>query len=73
MIRRFASAFLRRNPRPDTHAMARGRDARHGGQGAELRAHQATFDFVEKLARALHRYGCTAPALEDALITGWNG
>jgi len=67
MIRRFASAFLRRNPRPDTRAMARGRDSRHGGQGAELRAHQATFDFVEKLARALHRYGCTAPALEDAL------
>lgn len=67
MIRRFASAFLRRHPRPDTRAIARAGDPRRGATSAEIRAYQETFGFVDKLARALHRYGYTAPAIEDAL------
>jgi uncharacterized membrane protein YjjP (DUF1212 family) len=63
MIRRFASAFLRRHPRPDQHALAAARSAR----SAHNPAHTEAFEFIEKLARALHRYGYTAPAIEDAL------
>jgi uncharacterized membrane protein YjjP (DUF1212 family) len=67
MIRRFASAFLRRNPRPDTRAIARAHEARHDTISAEERAYEEVFEFIEKLARALHRYGYAAPAIEDAL------
>ena len=66
MIRRFASAFLRRNPRPDTRAIASANEFRHKGP-SDTRAYQAAFEFIEKLARTLHRYGYTAPAIEDAL------
>jgi uncharacterized membrane protein YjjP (DUF1212 family) len=67
MIRRLASAFLRRNPRPDTRAIARADDFHGEPTSADVRAYQEAFHFIEKLARALHRYGYTAPATEDAL------
>jgi uncharacterized membrane protein YjjP (DUF1212 family) len=67
MIRRFASAFLRRNPRPDTGAIASAHDSRRDPTPADVRAFHEAFEFIEKLARALHRYGYTAPATEDAL------
>jgi len=67
MIRRFASAFLRRNPRPDPNAVAQTRDRPLAGQSEDERVHMERFEFVVKLARALHRYGYTAPAVEDAL------
>ena len=65
MIRRFTSAFLRRNPRPDTRAVAHAHPSRAASD--EERAYEKTFEFVVKLARALHRYGYAAPAIEDAL------
>ncbi len=65
MIRRFASAFLRRNPRPDTRAAARPHRA-HAASAAE-RAEEEAFEVIETLARARPRYGSTAPAIEDAL------
>jgi uncharacterized membrane protein YjjP (DUF1212 family) len=67
MIRRFASAFLRRNPRPDTRAMASAHDSQLEATPADVRRYQEAFLFIEKLARALHRYGYTAQATEDAL------
>jgi uncharacterized membrane protein YjjP (DUF1212 family) len=67
MIRRLTAAFLRRNPRPDERAIvaarARGQTASAPGEDAQ----RSAFDFIEKLARALHRYGYSAPHIEDAL------
>jgi len=69
MIRRFASSFLRRNPRPDANTLARAREGRHSGSSLDEHAYHEAFEFIEKLARALHRYGYTAPAIEDALTS----
>lgn len=66
MIRRLTAAFWRSDPRPDERALARATPRGAGSGVSELDA-RAAFDFVEKLARALHRYGYTAPNIEDAL------
>ncbi|HEX6791563.1 MAG TPA: threonine/serine exporter family protein [Candidatus Krumholzibacteria bacterium] len=66
MLHRLTAAFWRRNPRPDERALAEAR-ARDASLAAEQRSERLAFDFIEKLARALHRYGYTAPHLEDAL------
>lgn len=66
MIRRFTQAFWRANPRPDERSLAEAR-ARDAGIPPDQREQRAAFDFIEKLARALHRYGYTAAHLEDAL------
>jgi uncharacterized membrane protein YjjP (DUF1212 family) len=67
MIRRFTAAFWRDNPRPDERALAEARAHDAPGVSGAERAQRAAFDFIEKLARALHRYGYNAPNLEDAL------
>jgi uncharacterized membrane protein YjjP (DUF1212 family) len=66
MIRSFTRAFWRDNPRPDERSLAAAR-AREAGIPPDQREQRAAFDFIEKLARALHRYGYTAAHLEDAL------
>jgi len=66
MIRRLAAAFLRRHPRPDDALLAAAR-ARGAGPTLDERTLRASFDLIEKLARALHRYGYTAPNMEEAL------
>lgn len=66
MIRRLTAAFWRDNPRPDEHALAQAR-SRDASIPPDPPAHRVAFAFVEKLARALHRYGYTAAHLEDAL------
>ncbi len=65
MLRRLTRAFWRNDPRPDERALAETR-ARHASLAPGPRE-QLLFDFVDKLARALHRYGYTAAHLEDAL------
>ncbi|HXV13068.1 MAG TPA: threonine/serine exporter family protein [Candidatus Krumholzibacteria bacterium] len=64
---RIAESFWRSNPRPDARVVDEMRladapdarpVARHGREGIA---------FIEKLARALHRYGSAAPTVEDAL------
>jgi uncharacterized membrane protein YjjP (DUF1212 family) len=67
MIRRIAAAFWRADPRPDERALAEERTHDAPDVPAGERPQRAAFDFVEKLARALHRYGYAAPNIEDAL------
>jgi uncharacterized membrane protein YjjP (DUF1212 family) len=66
MIRRFTSAFWRSHPHPDETALAQAR-SRDPDVVLDPGEYRAAFDFIEKLARALHRYGYTAPQIEDAL------
>jgi uncharacterized membrane protein YjjP (DUF1212 family) len=68
MFRRFASAFLRRDPRPDERRLAAERE-RPPLAPFEPHEQRAAFEFIEKLARALHRYGYTTAHLEDALTS----
>jgi uncharacterized membrane protein YjjP (DUF1212 family) len=70
MFRRFTAAFWRHDPRPDERKLAQAR-ARNPST-PDPHAQRATFELVEKLARALHRYGYTAPQLEDALAAVCN-
>lgn len=67
MIRRLTAAFWRANPRPDERALAATRAHTAETVPPEQREYRLAFEFIEKLARALHRYGYTAPHLEDAL------
>jgi uncharacterized membrane protein YjjP (DUF1212 family) len=67
MIRRIVAAFWRADPRPDERALAEARTHDAPDVPTGQRPQRAAFDFVEKLARALHRYGYAAPNVEDAL------
>jgi uncharacterized membrane protein YjjP (DUF1212 family) len=67
MRRRFLQWFWRSDPRPDERALAEARTPDSPDSPVSERPHRAAFAFIEKLSRALHRYGCAAPHIEDAL------
>lgn len=69
MPNRFLEFFWRSDPRPDPRAFAEpatpAAPARRAG--ATTREGREAVAFIDKLARALHRYGYAAPNIEDAL------
>lgn len=71
MTRRFkhriADSFWRSNPRPDARAVDEMRLADAPDKRPVARYGREGIAFIEKLARALHRYGLGAPYVEDAL------
>jgi uncharacterized membrane protein YjjP (DUF1212 family) len=67
MSRRFIDLFWRSDPRPDPRALAEMRTPDAPDAPPVEHPHRAAFAFIEKLARALHRYGSAAPNIEDAL------
>jgi uncharacterized membrane protein YjjP (DUF1212 family) len=67
MRKRFIELFWRSDPRPDERALAEARTPDSPPAAVAERSHRTAFAFIEKLARALHRYGYAAPNIEDAL------
>jgi uncharacterized membrane protein YjjP (DUF1212 family) len=65
--RKLAESFWRSNPRPDPRAVAEMRLADAPDARPVARYGREGIAFIEKLARALHRYGSAAPNVEDAL------
>lgn len=64
---RITESFWRRNPRPDPRAVDEMRLADAPDARPVARNGREGIAFIEKLARALHRYGSAAPNVEDAL------
>ena len=64
---RIAESFWRSNPRPDPRAVDEMRLADAPDNRPVARYGREGIAFIEKLARALHRYGLAAPNVEDAL------
>lgn len=69
MLKRLLTSFWRSDPRPDPRALADVPmpDALEPRASATTRQGREAVAFIDKLARALHRYGYTAPNIEDAL------
>jgi len=69
MTRHLIGKFWRSNPQPDPRMLAEAsaRDAPDSLRNMSSREAREAIDFIEDLARALHRYGLTAPQIEDAL------
>ncbi len=67
MPNRFTEAFWRVNPRPDPQKVDEMRLADAPDKRPVARYGREAIAFIEKLARALHRYGLGAPNVEDAL------
>jgi uncharacterized membrane protein YjjP (DUF1212 family) len=65
--RRIAESFWRSNPRPDARTVDEMRLADAPDKRPVARYGREGVAFIEKLARALHRYGLAAPNVEDAL------
>lgn len=64
---KLAEMFWRSNPRPDPRAVDEARLSDAPDARPVVRHGRETIAFIEKLARALHRYGVAAPSLEDSL------
>jgi uncharacterized membrane protein YjjP (DUF1212 family) len=64
---KLAESFWRSNPRPDPRAVDEARLSDAPDARPVVRHGREAIAFIEKLARALHRYGLAAPNLEDAL------
>ncbi len=64
---RIADSFWRSNPRPDARAVDEMRLADAPEKRPVARYGREGIAFIEKLARALHRYGLPAPSVEDSL------
>lgn len=66
-LNKLADAFWRSNPRPDSRAVDEARLSDAPDARPVVRHGRDAISFIEKLARALHRYGSAAPNVEDAL------
>jgi uncharacterized membrane protein YjjP (DUF1212 family) len=67
MSKRIVEWFWRSHPRPDPGALDEARMYDAPETRVVVRDRREVVAFIEKLARALHRYGSAAPSIEDAL------